>query len=109
MNKEAPETPYDGPSAAMICRLLSTPERLRAVAALALGSSSISEVAGITGLMSRDAGQALTRLVGAGLVEVDGIGRYRLREDAFAGAAGAAGDDEAPAEDYGTEDPEVAN
>jgi hypothetical protein len=65
-------------------------------------------VAGITGLMSRDAGQALTRLVGAGLVDVDGIGRYSLREDAFAGAAGAAGDDEAPAEDYGTEDPEVA-
>jgi hypothetical protein len=58
--------------------LLAEPERLRVVAALALGARTHAEVAAATGLDIRVVGKALRRLEAGGLVE-----GLVLREDLF--------------------------
>ena len=69
--------------------LLAQGDRLRCVAALALGASTVGEVAAAAGLDVRRAGQALSRLVDGGLVETDGRG-YRLLEEELRASARAA-------------------
>jgi hypothetical protein len=76
----------EDPSAAAICRLLATPERLKVVAALALGAGTLAEVAELAGLDRRAAGQVLARLGTGGLVESGRDGGYRLRTEALAAA-----------------------
>jgi hypothetical protein len=68
--------------AATLLGLLTDDDRLRSVAALALGAHTAAEVAEASGLDARRAGRALARLVNAGLVEGDGDG-YRLAPERF--------------------------
>jgi hypothetical protein len=68
--------------ASTLLGLLTDDDRLRAVAALALGARTAAEVAGTTGLDARRAGRALARLVNAGLVDDEGDG-YRLATERF--------------------------
>jgi hypothetical protein len=68
--------------ASTVLGLLTDDDRLRAVAALALGARTAAEVTETTGLDARRAGRALSRLVNAGLVEEDG-GGYRLVTERF--------------------------
>ena len=60
--------------ASTLLGLLADDDRLRTVAALVLGSgpASVSEVAAAAGLDLRRAAKALTRLAGAGLVDLTG-------------------------------------
>jgi hypothetical protein len=81
------EPDTDVTPAAALCGLLATPERLKVVAALALGAGTLAEVAGATGLDTRQAGQALVRLATGGLVEQSAQGPWRLRTEVFAAAA----------------------
>jgi hypothetical protein len=96
-------------SPAEICRLLATDERLRVVAALALGATSREGLADATGLPPRDLIRSLNRLVSGGLVEADGKGGWWLRSAAFAEAARATADDgEQAQDDHGAADPREA-
>jgi hypothetical protein len=92
--------------AATLLGLLAEEDRLRVVAALALGARTTAEVRTATGLDARAAGRALARLEDAGLVRGDGTGWVLdlepLREAARAGAAAE------PPEDYGAVDAETA-
>lgn len=82
--------------AATVLGLLSDDDRLRAVAALALGSSTPADVAAAAGLDVRTAGKALARLTAGGLVEQEGNG-YRLVNERFGEAAAAIERPAAPA------------
>lgn len=76
-------------NAAGLAGLLSEPERLRAVAALALGAATVAEVMERGGLDHRTATTALGRLEAGGLVStVDGV--LVLQVGAFKDAARAA-------------------
>lgn len=76
-------------NAADLAGLLSEPDRLRVVAALALGAATSAEVADAAGLDVRRTAQALVRLEAGGLVStVDG--RLALHTYAFKSAARAA-------------------
>lgn len=66
--------------------LLAEPERLRVVSALVLGSSTISEIARVSGLETRTVVDCLDRLTSAGLVEQSGD-QVLLLEAAFKVAA----------------------
>ena len=59
--------------AATLLGLLADDDRLRVVAALALGASTTAEVRERTGLDARTAGRALARLEDAGIVHADGL------------------------------------
>jgi hypothetical protein len=69
-----------------ILGLLAEEDRLKVVAALALGATTSTEIAAATGLGGRQAGRALARLGSGGLVERDDAG-YRLRVDKLRDAA----------------------
>jgi hypothetical protein len=105
------EPDIDVTPAAAVCGLLATPERLKVVAALALGAGTLAEVTGAAGLDARQAGQALVRLQAGGLVEQSAQGTWRLRTEVFAAAAAEpppdplAGADQT--EPYGTSDAEA--
>jgi len=91
-------------NAADLAGLLSEPDRLRVVAALALGAVTVAEVADQARLDPRTTTQALVRLEAGGLVStVDG--RLVLHTEAFKNAARAAAP--RPAGDAPTGDPEV--
>src|ERR687883_425545 len=79
--------------------LLADDDRLRAVAALVLGSgpASVSEVATAAGLDVRRAAKALTRLAGAGLVDQSGD-TYVLRAERFREALDSLGRSEESAD-----------
>jgi hypothetical protein len=89
--------------AATLLGLLADDDRLRVVAALALGAVTTAEVRERTALDARTAGRALARLEDAGIVHADGAGWVLdvtpLREAARVPA---------PAEDYGDTDAETA-
>ena len=80
--------------------LLAEPDRLRAVAAVALGATSLPEVAERTGLEPRAAARALSRLVAGGLLDGGAGTGYRVRTEALQAAAippaGEAEPDEEP-------------
>jgi hypothetical protein len=69
-----------------ILGLLAEEDRLKAVAALALGAATTAEIAAATGLGARQLGRALPRLAAGGLVEGDPAG-YRLRTEVLREAA----------------------
>jgi hypothetical protein len=96
--------------AAALCGLLASPERLKVVAALALGARTTAEVTGAAGLDTRRAAQALARLQRGGLVEQSTQATWRLRTEVFAAAAAEpvepVGVDDA--ERYGTADRDAA-
>jgi hypothetical protein len=67
--------------------LLAEPDRLRAVAAVALGATTLAEVTERAGLEPRAAARALSRLVAGGLLDGEGGGSYRVRTEALRQAA----------------------
>jgi hypothetical protein len=69
-----------------ILGLLAEEDRLKVVAALALGAETSAEITAATGLGGRQTGRALARLDAGGLVDRDG-GAYRLRVEALREAA----------------------
>ena len=101
-----------GLTAAALIGLLAEESRLRVVAALALGASTLDEVVAATALELREATGALERLAAAGLVVSDGSGKgLHLRADAFKAAAQAEARRRAAAEPADTFDgiaPEAA-
>jgi hypothetical protein len=86
--------------------LVAEGDRLRCVAALVLGASTVGEVAAAAGLDVRRAGRALSRLVDGGLVESDAHG-YRLLEEELRASARAAAAAPAP-DEHGEAPPAVA-
>lgn len=83
------EPPAAPPDAAELVGLLADDDRLRVVAALVLGASTLDDVCRSTGLEARRAVTALIRLTGAGLVLADEP-HHHLLAGAFAHAARAA-------------------
>jgi hypothetical protein len=75
--------------AATIAGLLADPARLKVVAALALGASTIEQVAEASGLSLKEVALAARRLARAGLVHRDGHG-LQLHTERFGTAARAA-------------------
>src|SRR5438093_504534 len=73
--------------AGVLVGLLADEERLRVVAALALGHVHPKELIDVTGLDARRVARAIGRLVAGGLVDTDADGRCRLRAERFRAAA----------------------
>jgi hypothetical protein len=91
------------PSPRELLALLAEPGRLRAVAAVALGATTLGEVAERAGLEPRAAARALSRLVAGGLLDGEaGIG-YRVRTEALQAAAIPPPGEAEPEEDLGDE------
>jgi hypothetical protein len=67
--------------------LLAEPDRLRALAAVALGAGTLAEVAERAGLEPRAAARALSRLVAGGLLDGEAGKGYRVRTEALRTAA----------------------
>jgi hypothetical protein len=103
------ERPAD---AAALVGLLAEDDRLRAVAALALGAATHDEVIAASGLDPRRAASALERLVAGGLVETGSDGKgLRLASERFKEAAQNEARRRAaqePAADFGGATPEAA-
>ena len=76
-----------GDLAVTLVGLLAAPDRLRVVAAIVLGASTIDEMRVATGLEVRTIGRSLARLVDAGLVIRDDEGRHWVVEESFRQAA----------------------
>lgn len=85
-----------------LVRLLAASERLRVVAALALGARSTAAVAERTGLDTREVLQALRRLQSGGLVAASDDG-WELREERFSEVARTSAPAAEPV-DFGTAD-----
>ncbi|HEX2375058.1 MAG TPA: DUF2087 domain-containing protein [Actinomycetota bacterium] len=66
--------------------LLAEPDRLRALAAVALGAGTLAEVAERAGLEPRAAARALSRLVAGGLLDGEAGKGYRVRTEALKAA-----------------------
>lgn len=75
--------------------MLAEPARLRVVAALALGATTVDDVGTLSGLDPREITAALHRLQASGLVSVD-RGELRLHEELFKSSARAAAPDPLP-------------
>jgi hypothetical protein len=89
------------PGARELLALLAEPDRLRAVAAVALGATTLPEVAERAGLEPRAAARALSRLVAGGLLD-GGAGKgYRVRTEAIRAAAIPPEEEAEPAEEPG--------
>jgi len=82
----------DAPGPRELVALLAEPDRLRALAAVALGAATLPEVAERARLEPRVAARALSRLVAGGLLEGDAANGYQVRADAFKAAARRAAD-----------------
>ena len=87
--------------------LLAEGDRLRCVAALVLGASTVHEVAAAADLDVRRAGRALSRLVDGGLVGWDRHGYGLLEEELRAAARATAAAAPAP-DEHGGAPPAVA-
>jgi hypothetical protein len=79
--------------------LLAEPDRLRAVAAVALGATTLAEVADRARLEPRAAARALSRLVAGGLLEGEAGKGYRVRSEALRAAAIPPATEAEPAEE----------
>ena len=75
------------PSPRELLALLAEPDRLRAVAAVALGATTLGEVAERAGLEPRAAARALSRLVAGGLLDGEAGKGYWVRTEALQAAA----------------------
>jgi DNA-binding transcriptional ArsR family regulator len=77
----------DAAEAADLLALLAEPDRLKTLAAVALGAGTLAEVAERAGLEPRAAARALNRLVAGGLLEGEAARRYAVRTDVLQAAA----------------------
>jgi hypothetical protein len=75
------------PEPRALLALLAEPDRLRALAAVALGAGTLAEVAERAGLEPRAAARALSRLVAGGLLDGEAGKGYRVRTEALQAAA----------------------
>jgi hypothetical protein len=75
------------PAPRELLALLAEPDRLRVVAAVALGATTLAEVAERAGLEPRAAARALSRLVAGGLLDGEAGKGYRVRTEALRRAA----------------------
>ena len=83
--------------------LLAEPDRLKALAAVALGATSLPDVADYAGLEPKTAARALNRLLAGGLLEGGRGEGYRVRHDTLRAAARPPADESEPAEESGNE------
>lgn len=98
----------DDAAAAALVGLLAEDDRLRVVAALALGATSVDAVVAATGLDLRQCTSALERLVAGGLVDADlRLRTERFKEAAKAEAARRRASSPPDAEVYGDAPPET--
>ncbi len=77
----------DAPGPRGLLALLAEPDRLKALAAVALGAATLAEVAEAAGLEPRAAAKALNRLVAGGLVQGAPREGYGVRVDVLRAAA----------------------
>jgi hypothetical protein len=77
----------ESPGARELLALLAEPDRLKALAAVALGAEDLPAVAERAGLEPRAAAKALSRLVAGGLLEGEAGKCYRVRTEALRAAA----------------------
>jgi hypothetical protein len=77
----------DVPEPRDLLALLAEPDRLRALAAVALGAGTLAEVADRAGLEPRAAARALNRLVAGGLLEGEPAKGYEVRSAVLKAAA----------------------
>jgi hypothetical protein len=89
-----------------LVKLLAEPDRLKVLAAVALGAGTLPEVSERAGLASRAAARALGRLVAGGLLEGEAGKGYRVRTETLQAAAippapGATGATQARSPDAG--------
>jgi DNA-binding transcriptional ArsR family regulator len=77
----------ESPGARELVALLAEPDRLKALAAVALGAEDLPEVAERAGLEPRAAVRALGRLVAGGLLEGEAGKGYRVRAEVLRAAA----------------------
>ena len=77
----------ESPGPRELVALLAEPDRLRALAAVTLGATTLPEVAERAELEPRVAARALSRLVAGGLLEGGGGKGYRVRDDTLRAAA----------------------
>ena len=83
--------------------LLAEPDRLKALAAVALGANALPDVADYAGLDPKTAAKAVSRLVAGGLLEGGGGNGYRVRQETLREAARPPADESEPAEESGNE------
>jgi hypothetical protein len=77
----------DAPEPRDLLALLAEPDRLKAMAAVALGAATLPEVAERAGLEPRAAARALNRLVAGGLLEGEAAKGYEVRTGVLRAAA----------------------
>jgi hypothetical protein len=83
--------------------LLAEPDRLKALAAVALGANSLPDVAEYAGLLPKTAAKALSRLVAGGLLEGGSGEGYRVGYETLREAVRPPADEPEPAEESGNE------
>jgi hypothetical protein len=91
------------PAPRELLALLAEPDRLRAMAAVALGAGTLAEVAERAGLEPRAAARALSRLVSGGLLDGETGKGYRVRAEVLQAAAIPPAAEAEPAESQGDE------
>jgi hypothetical protein len=77
----------DAPEPRDLLALLAEPDRLRALAAVTLGATTLADVAERAGLEPRAAAKALSRLVAGGLLDGEAAKGYEVRADVLRAAA----------------------
>jgi len=83
--------------------LLAEPDRLKVLAAVALGANSLPDVAEYAGLLPKTAAKALSRLVAGGLLEGGSGEGYRVRYETLREAVRPPAEESEPAEESGNE------
>jgi hypothetical protein len=77
----------DAPEPRDLLALLAEPDRLKALAAVALGAGTVAEVAERAGLEPRAAARAINQLVAGGLLEGEAAKGYEVRTAVLRAAA----------------------
>jgi hypothetical protein len=85
------------PAPRELVALLAEPDRLKALAAVALGANSLPDVAEYAGLEAKTAARALSRLVAGGLLEGGSGEGYRVRQETLREAVRPPADEAEPA------------
>jgi hypothetical protein len=88
----------ESPGPRELLALLAEPDRLRALAAVALGAATLPEVAERAGLEPKAAARALSRLVAGGLLEGEAAKGYQVRTETLREAARPPASEEAGAD-----------
>jgi hypothetical protein len=83
--------------------LLAEPDRLKALAAVALGAGPLGEVAERAGLEPKAAARAVSRLVAGGLLEGEAAKGYRVRAETLRSASRPPADEAEDAEEPGNQ------